>query len=196
MAEPQYNSLIASLISGAPLNELGPGTPVSAKRADLQKLAPDSLAAPRIPRDRDAANACCAALWLRYNFLDESHRISQEIETADGSYWHGILHRREPDYSNAKYWFRRVGEHAIFSELCAESAQLARQWLAQSSANRAIDETVVALTTQPRWDPMRFVDLCERVACRGTEVETLVREIQRREWDLLFDFCYRKAIAV
>src|SRR3954470_17321708 len=50
-----------------------------------------------------------AALLLWNDHLDESHTIAQEIENADGSMLHAIMHRREPDYFNSKYWWRRVG---------------------------------------------------------------------------------------
>jgi len=50
-----------------------------------------------------------AAIWLYVDDLDRSHTISQGIETEEGSFWHGIMHRREGDFSNAKYWFRRAG---------------------------------------------------------------------------------------
>ena len=47
------------------------------------------------------------ALWL-YGFLDESHSIAQGIDSAEGSYWHALMHRSEGDFSNSKYWYRRV----------------------------------------------------------------------------------------
>jgi hypothetical protein len=50
-----------------------------------------------------------AAIWLYVDDLDRSHTVSQGIETEEGSFWHGIMHRREGDFSNAKYWFRRAG---------------------------------------------------------------------------------------
>ena len=61
--------------------------------------------------DGDMARCCLAALWLRHDFLDESHTISQSIDTPSGSFWHAIMHRREGDFSNSKYWCRRVGQH-------------------------------------------------------------------------------------
>ncbi|MCA9010767.1 MAG: hypothetical protein KDB01_13545, partial [Planctomycetaceae bacterium] len=70
--------------------------------------------------DKKCVTAGTLLLW---DFLDESHTISQSMEgkgtprTAD--YWHGIMHRREPDPGNAAYWFRRVGKHPAFMSLAA-----------------------------------------------------------------------------
>jgi hypothetical protein len=133
------------------------------------------------------AAACLAALWLRYDFADESHAISQELETIEGSYWHAILHRREPDFANAKYWFRRVGSHPISPALAAaarESAQAA-----------APDRAAEFLNAQTAWDHFRFVDLCQSVLAGRSAAELLCRQIQQREWELLFDHCYRRACA-
>ncbi len=55
--------------------------------------------------------ALCAGLWLYVDELDRSHAISQGISDATGSFWHGIMHRREGDFSNSHYWFNRVGHH-------------------------------------------------------------------------------------
>ena len=52
-----------------------------------------------------------AALWLYVDDLDRSHSVSQGIENSTGSYWHGIMHRREGDFLNSHYWFNKVGEH-------------------------------------------------------------------------------------
>jgi len=59
-----------------------------------------------------------SGLLLWNDALDISHTISTGIiKNQTGIYWHGIMHRREPDYSNAKFWFRRVENPPIFPAL-------------------------------------------------------------------------------
>ena len=164
------------------LNELGPGTPNVAVRSQLQQL--ERLLVPKV-KDRAFALACMAGLWLYHNFLDESHTISQDLETAEGSYWHALMHRREPDYGNSKYWFRRVPLHPIFSGLAAEATALANHVGAPLGSE--------FLARQMAWDPFAFVDLCESAARRGGAVELLCRRIQRCEWELLFCHCHERA---
>lgn len=128
------------------------------------------------PQSR-APEAALSGLWLYFSCFNESHTVSQEIETPDGSYWHGIAHRQEPDPGNAAYWFRRVGDHPIFPPLLGAAAKL-------------IADRRVKLAVKDRWDPFAFIDFCEEVRQRpGTDAERVAREIQRVEWQLLFDHC-------
>jgi hypothetical protein len=97
-----FNPALAELLAGPRLMPLGPGTSDQALRPRLAALTPEHLCAPHPVRDPDMARACLAGLWLLYDFLDESHTISQNLGTPTGSYWHGLMHRREPDYDNPK----------------------------------------------------------------------------------------------
>ena len=181
-----YSAVVGALIDPDRIPELGPGSPNAAARKDLASLDVGRLFDRHKIVDRDAANCCLSGLWLLHDFLDESHEISQEIDTIDGSYWHGIMHRREPDYGNAKYWFRRVPNHPVFAPLNAKASELA--------AAAKLDDAAAFLKTQSAWDPFRFVDLCEAIAHGKSKTETLACQIARAEWDLLFSFCLRKAI--
>ena len=191
-----YGPIFAALLADAPLNELGPGKPLPTQRKQLETLSIDTAFAPHKVVDRTMAKACLAGLWLRFDFLDESHAISQEIKTPTGGFWHGIMHRREPDYDNAKYWFHRVGEHAVFARLCAsvKVAASLRDTNASFGETRPLcaDRAADFLLTQAEWDPFRFIDLVA-AAARGKSSQQFCRELQRLEWELLFDFCFRAA---
>ncbi len=182
----EYGPTVARLLKNAPCNVLGPGVADAGMRDALAALTPESLIAPHELHDRGMALACTAGLWLRFDFLDPSHRISQDIENPTGSFWHGIMHRREPDFGNAKYWFRRVGQHPTFASLSTAAAQLARDTQAGSAAGY--------LAEQADWDPFRFVDVCEQAGDKSSPLEALCRKIQQSEWELLFDYSYRQAI--
>jgi hypothetical protein len=62
-------------------------------------------------------DSLASALWLYVDELDRSHAISQEIHTATGSYWHGIMHRREGDFGNSHYWFTKAGGHPAIATI-------------------------------------------------------------------------------
>ncbi len=179
-----YGPAVAALLEKPRLMPLGPGEPNPALAARLDALDEGRLFSDAALRDRAMASACLAGLWLYVGDLDQAHRLSQSLESREGSYWHGIMHRREGDYPNAKYWFRRVGSHPIFPALQVAARDLARAAKARGAA---------FLELQSAWDPHAFVDFCE--AARGSEgAERLGREIQQREWQLLFDYCHRRAV--
>jgi hypothetical protein len=182
-----YGPNVAPLLAKAALNEIGPGTPVAALRGSLQALTPELVLAPHDVTDREMAAGCCAGLWLRFDFLDESHHVSQSIDTPTASFWHAIMHRREPDFANAKYWFRRTGRHPLDARL----AEAARRLVADSKP----DAETEFLARQETWDPLRFVDLCEIALDGSPPLHTLAMRIQQVEWELLFDYCFRQAAA-
>lgn len=122
-----YGPTIASLLGDGRAMPLDGGRPDGTLRARLTGLDLDQLLAPGRVRDRESAEACLAALWLWGDDLDRSHRISQGLHGQDGCYWHGIMHRREGDFSNAKYWMRRVGEHPIHDALNRAARELAAE---------------------------------------------------------------------
>lgn len=179
-----YGPVIAALLAEPRLALLGPGRPNLTMRSRLEALTPENLFAPSPLLDADAARACLAGLWLHHDFLDESHTLSQELHTTEGSYWHGLMHRREPDFSNSKYWFRRVGAHPVFEPLRAGAAKLAAGAPARAGF----------LGRQTSWDPFAFIDLCEASYDGGTPCHELCRRVQRLEWELLFDYCCRQAV--
>lgn len=133
----------------------------------LLRVVENFFAAARAPEHLHPLLRSAALLW--HDHLDASHTISQGIETREGSWLHGIMHRREPDYGNARYWFHRVGSHAAFP-------QLARN------------------VGRKSWDPFAFVDECERAGQGGcaTAIDAL-RQIQAAEFDVLVEHIFQTA---
>jgi hypothetical protein len=112
-----------------------------------------------------------AGLYLYLDCWDEAHTVAQDINTAEGSYWHAIVHRQEPDPGNSAYWFRQVGAHTIFPALKTRAAE-------------------IGVPAGALWDPMAFIAYCGSAA-PGSAEERKAQELQLAEWQLLFDWCAR-----
>jgi hypothetical protein len=180
-----YGPVFAELLTTDRCRALGRGHADSALRSALERATVSTAFAHARVADPNMARCCLAGLWLVYDFLDESHTISQSIETSSGSYWHGVMHRREGDFSNAKYWFRHAEGHEILKQLADRTAAAATKPLGRAQGN---------LVSEGRFDPFAFVDACQAAVRSGGEAKILCRRIQQLEWEFLFDHCYRCAV--
>ena len=101
--------------------------------------------------------AWIAGLWLYVDELDTSHTVSQAIDNPTGSYWHGIMHRREGDFSNSHYWFRKVGNHPAMAQV------------------------------GNGYDAHQFIDEVEAAVNHGKADDPELLTMQRREWITLMN---------
>ncbi len=142
---------------------LGPGA--VGKVASPGKPQPDFRA-----KDLDIHLPTLAGILLWQGELDQSHEISQALTDSDGAYWHGLMHRREPDHANAAYWFRRVGIHPIHAAL--GKILKAGNWQSPEVQKRA--------RQNPGWDMFWMNDLCRRALQSGEP--SLVKDLEGLQW--------------
>ena len=165
MFDPRaYGDEIAAILAldgnGERLMPLAGGTCSSAEALNLLKAS-------RLPP------AVRAGLYLYFSCRDEAHGVAQNLHTPEGSYWHALVHRQEPDAGNSAYWFAQVGNHPIFPELRVRAAE-------------------IGVASGKSWAPRAFIDYCEAARKRpGSPEERKALEVQRAEWQLLFDWCAR-----
>ncbi len=176
------------------LPELAPQLPGRSRswlKSHLEMLSPEAVL-PAVTSSADAI-ALKAGLFQIHDYLEASHELSQSVEGGGrhraGDYWHAIMHRREPDDSNSKYWFRRVGSHPIFEEL----AKAANAIISQADT-AAAESARQKLSLGSHWDPFAFVDFCEECNRKGDpSLAEIAKQIQWREMQLLLDQTYRDA---
>jgi hypothetical protein len=147
-----YGPAFQSLLEIDRRRPLDAGTPERSARDELTRLSLETAFAHATITDRDMASCC------------------QSIETPSGSYWHAIMHRREGDFSNSKYWYRRVGQHPVIH--------------------------LIGCRLGSEYDPFAFVDECQGTLRGNRKLRDHCLDIQQAEWETLFDFCYREAVGL
>jgi hypothetical protein len=166
------------LIATPELPDLGPGPRANVESiASLDKRLGEYFGTADLRKSTRELLRCAALLW--HDHHDAAHVIAQDDSSAEGSFLHGILHRREPDYDNARYWFRRVGKHPAYLGLAKSVAELRDQSPDQRLANKLIPGG--------SWDPFGFIDACaEAAASPGSDPrKKLLRQIQAIELEAL-----------
>jgi hypothetical protein len=190
---PAIAEVVEQLEAGNPLPTLVPQNAWNTELTDALESAPlDELFQGESLKNSTFGEAIKSGLLLWNDALDESHTISQELMNQTGSYWHGIMHRREPDYSNSKYWFGRVGTHPIFPELRERAIALCKETSNPSDALAQIAQTIEA---QENWDAYQFIDWCQTTENDpSSDVTQFLQQVQAEEIKLLLAYSYRNAI--
>lgn len=160
----------------------------------LEKLTPsEPLNWDMLPRIRDTADADLAGglaiadrsalalfrglLLYGVDALDACHAFFQDDPSPLGSYCHGMMHRREGDFDNARYWFRRAGVQPFFERLHRDAAQYSS-----------------VMARQQSWDPYLFTGECEQAKFGAEENLAECRKLLRAEWEAALGYCWRQAV--
>ena len=118
---------------------------------------------------RDAALAL-ALLW--HDDLDGAHHLCQAHEGhPECDYVHALLHRREGDFANAKYWFREVGSHSVYAVV----------------AQAAVELKQLGLVIDGQWRPAAMVDACAAALGRQPARSPALMQVQKAEFRALVD---------
>jgi hypothetical protein len=176
---PTYSDFVDRLFLNPDLfTKLFPSEPLNWEWSSKIREASDETISGGAPiRDAGMFALVRGALLCAADALDPAHRIFQEDSTSLGSYWHGIMHRREGDFENARHWFRTAGQLPSFGKM--------QQAAGPESPTMARQET---------WDPYLFTGMCEQAKFGAHEMTAECVALQRAEFEVLFDYCWRQAV--
>ncbi|MFM1549051.1 MAG: hypothetical protein ACKJSG_06610 [Lentisphaeria bacterium] len=176
------------------LPELQPGSAWDTDLTDeITECSPIDLFMPVEVKNEKAAQAVKAGVLLWNDELSLSHDICQGLKTPESSYIHGVMHRREGDYSNAKHWFAKAKNHPVATKLFEKSTQIGDDIV---PATDQLSHYSSDLKGIGHWSPDSFVDWCESASQGNVDSTCLYffKKLQIEEIRLLIDHCYQLSI--
>jgi hypothetical protein len=106
-------------------------------------------------------HALSGLVHLWHDHWHEAHALAQAFEgDPDCDLVHYLLHRRESDASNSRYWARSAGNHSAYTPIAAAVAPI----LASTAWEKR-------LVKNAKWMPEAFID----AACRHPQDPILIR---------------------
>jgi hypothetical protein len=175
---------IHDLLATPELPDLGPGPRAGVQsEASLTRSLAELFRGTKFSSERQNLLTALVLLW--HDHLDPAHSLAQAIPGPDGAFVHGIMHRREPDYGNAAYWFQRVGRHGAFPVLAANVKALL-----ETSKETGL---LAKLLPRGQWDAFAFINACEQAASSpsSSQQQHVLRDLQRLETETLLDWFQR-----
>jgi hypothetical protein len=149
-------------------------------RALLAGVKPKDLVSVPVV-NQDDADAMLAGLWLWHDALNECHKIAQDLIGPTGAFWHAIMHRREGDFSNAKYWYARSADHRALRLISSMALDLIGRETADPTLLRIVGG---------EYNPDALVDLVEAIHDKPADPRhTAAVRLQQMEWEALFNHC-------
>jgi len=120
----------------------------TAKSVDeVRSVLDEGLRQTTFDAPRRAQLLALALCW--HDQWDAAHDLCQTMEgDADADFVHAVLHRREGDADNARYWLARVGNHPVFGHLVPVAAA----------------EGFADLVADGAWRPLAFLTRCLRAS--------------------------------
>jgi len=147
-------------------------------RLSLEDPPPDKRLIAKVAAAKDQeitegknSNVGCirSLLFLAAGGIDQAHRLAQELPTSTASYIHGMVHRIDDDFGNARYWFRRA-------RVAPAAAEMYRRAAATSAT----------VASHPNWDPFAVSAMVEASRIDGVSEE--LRAVLAVEFEVLLEF--------
>ncbi len=133
-----------------------------------------------------------ALVWLRVGIIDRAHDLVQDAGSGIDAYIHGMIHRLEGDYWNAKYWFRSAGKNIV--------ATVVDQVRSSANFEKPHQSEHASAAATGSFDPSRLVDQIEhhhrnRSLRSQREIESQTRDrteiswLLGQEWRAVWQIC-------
>jgi len=189
MSDIRSADIIASLQNRQSLPPLSPQHAWHPGLArDIADLPVEAIAG-GLPDGKLSAMAWKAALHLWNDDLEAAHELVQELHSATGSALHGIVHRREGDYDNARYWFVRAGDHPAYHSLQSRAVVLLAN---EPMPAGVIGQALSAMRGQGSWNPSLLtntIEIHESRTNRDNEaVRLLLERLQQLELEAMLRY--------
>jgi hypothetical protein len=147
-----YSAFITNFLRKVQLPRISTREPLPDKQLIQQTAAAQEHEISRA----NGPQATCARslLLLAAGDVDQAHRIVQEMSTPDAAYIHGVIHRIDDDFDNARYWFRSARRHPAGAEMYRRATVCSP-----------------AVARQSIWDPIQVTDMVEASRTAGVTEE-------------------------
>ncbi len=184
---PEISALLIQRGSGVPAL-IWHDRQVALAKETLDQIDDAALFGGNALADDGLAAAVRSLLYLWNGWLDDSRMYAQAAGELERHYIAGFCDRQMGNGPQAKHAFQQFEDHPIYAALAAYMIEAVG-----AGSDVHLRRVADIVNFGQTWEPFAFIDLFEqgRVGKLCRAAEEVVCSIQCREFELLFDHCYR-----